>query len=63
MRLIRLPEVEAKIGLKRSTIYALAKEGKFPDRIKIGSNTSVWVEAQIDRWIQDRITAHAESSA
>jgi len=29
-RLMRLPDVEATTGCKKSTIYKLMKEGKFP---------------------------------
>lgn len=54
-RIIRRPEVEARTGLKRSQIYALAKQGCFPKPIKITSRSSGWVETEIEVWVQDRI--------
>lgn len=50
-RLLRLPEVMARVGLKRTEIYQRAKEGRFPQPRSLGSRCSVWVEAEIDEWI------------
>lgn len=52
MRALRLSDVVAKVGLKRSTIYALAKQGRFPSPIKLSSHASAWLEHQIDDWLQ-----------
>ena len=41
--LIRRPLVEAICGLKRATIYALAKKGRFPAPVKLpGGHASGW---------------------
>ncbi len=53
-RLLRLPGVKDKTGLKRSPIYELIKRDKFPAPIKIG-RSSFWVESEIDSWIEQRI--------
>jgi prophage regulatory protein len=50
-RLIRLPEVMARVGLKRSSIYLRMAEGRFPKNRSLGSRCAVWVEAEIDDWI------------
>lgn len=50
-RLIRLPEVIARVGLKRSTIYQRMVEGRFPKGRSLGPRCVVWVEAEIDAWI------------
>lgn len=47
IRLIRLPEVLDKTGIKKSKFYELIAEGNFPKPSKIG-NASVWVESEID---------------
>jgi prophage regulatory protein len=57
VRLIRRPEVEKRVGLKRPTIYALMKQGKFPRQRKLTANCVAWVEAEIDAWIAERIAA------
>lgn len=51
MRLIRLPEVIARVGIKRSTIYQRMAEGRFPKGRSLGPKSTVWVEAEIDAWI------------
>ena len=56
-RLIRLPEVESKTGYRRSTIYRLAQEGKFPTPVALGARASAWIEDEINAWIEGRIEA------
>lgn len=53
--LLRLPKVEATTGYKRSTIYKLIREGKFPAPIYLGDRATAWVESEINDWIQSRI--------
>lgn len=55
MRALRMPDVVAKVGLKRATIYALAKQGLFPSPIKLGSRASAWLENQVDDWLRERV--------
>jgi predicted DNA-binding transcriptional regulator AlpA len=47
-RLIRLPEVIARVGLKRSSIYQRMAEGRFPKGRSLGPRCAVWVESEID---------------
>ena len=51
-RLLRLPEVIARVGLKRSAIYQRMSEGRFPKSRSLGPKCAVWVEAEIDSWIR-----------
>lgn len=51
-RLLRLPEVMARVGLKRSAIYQRMSEGRFPRSRSLGPKCAVWVEAEIDEWIR-----------
>lgn len=51
-RLLRLPEVMARVGLKRSAIYQRMSEGRFPKSRSLGPKCAVWVEAEIDDWIR-----------
>ena len=47
-RLIRLPEVMARVGLRRTAIYQRMREGRFPKSRSLGPRCTVWVEAEID---------------
>lgn len=51
-RLLRLPEVIARVGLKRSAIYQRMNDGRFPRSRSLGPKCTVWVEAEIDEWIR-----------
>lgn len=52
-RLLRLPEVMARVGLRRSAIYKRMSEGRFPRCRALGPKCSVWIEAEIDAWIDE----------
>jgi prophage regulatory protein len=54
-RYIRLPEVCARVGLKRSTVYRLIGLGKFPKHIKLSEHASAWIESEIDDFMIARI--------
>lgn len=49
-KLLKLSDVEAKTGFKKTWIYARVKAGKFPAPIHIGVS-SRWPESLIDEWI------------
>lgn len=51
-RLLRLPEVMERVGLRRSAIYQRMSEGRFPKCRTLGPKCSVWVEAEINAWVQ-----------
>lgn len=51
-RLLRLPDVMERVGLRRSAIYQRMNEGRFPKCRTLGPKCSVWVEAEINAWIQ-----------
>jgi prophage regulatory protein len=44
-------EVIARVGIKRSMIYRLMGEERFPRSRSLGSKCAVWVEEEIDDWI------------
>lgn len=61
MKLIRLPEVEARVGLKRTTIYRLIKDAKFPAPIKQGTG-SFWMDTEIATYLSEVAAARPASS-
>lgn len=52
--LIRRPEVEARTGLSRSTIYEWMKRGEFPQPVKLGARIVAWREADVSAWLERR---------
>lgn len=53
----RLPAVIEKIGLSRSSIYLRMSKGEFPQSISLGDRAIGWLEADIEQWLEDKITA------
>ena len=53
-RILRRPEVEARTGLSRSTIYAWMEAGDFPRPVALGSRLVGWKESEIEVWLRAR---------
>lgn len=53
--LLRLPEVETRVGLRRSAIYDRIARGAFPRPVKLGDRVSAWDSREIDRWVFDML--------
>lgn len=59
-RLCRLPEVEALTGCKKSTIYLMLRQGRFPKPVRLSARMVAWPESAVVAWVRERI---AESDA
>lgn len=59
-RLLRLPDVEALVGLRKSSIYDAMKRGEFPAAVKLSRRAVCWPASSIDAWITARIKAGAQ---
>lgn len=53
-RILRLPEVKARTGLGKTSIYAGMKDNTFPKQVKLGKRASGWYEHEIQAWIEAR---------
>jgi prophage regulatory protein len=56
-RILRRPEIEARYGLKRSTLYDAVRAGSFPRPIQLGARATGWIEAEVEAWLSARIAA------
>ena len=54
-KLLRLRDVIKMTSLTRTTIYNYMSEGKFPKNIHLGPKISVWIEREIQEWINSKI--------
>lgn len=50
-RLIRIREVQHRVGLGRSTIYRWMAQGRFPKPVQLGGHVVAWLEGDIEEWI------------
>jgi len=53
-RLMRLPELQARVGLGKTMIYALIKQNAFPKPVKVG-NVSLWSSSVVSEWIDKQV--------
>ena len=53
-RILRRPEVEARVGHKRSWIYDQMEANRFPRPVEIGMGSVGWFEDEIDEWVNTR---------
>lgn len=53
--LLRLPQVLARVGLGKSSIYAAILAGDFPRPVSIGARAIAWPESSIDEWIESKM--------
>ncbi len=50
--LLRLSDVEAVAGIKKSKIYNLMAEGAFPQPVRLGSRSVRWKSSELNEWIK-----------
>ena len=55
VRILRLPEVISRVGLKRAAIYLYVERGLFPKQINLGPRAVGWIEHEVDAWVTARI--------
>jgi prophage regulatory protein len=56
IRIIRRKELEARLGLARSTIYDLLRsDPSFPRPVKIGARAIGWVSKEVEDWLASRM--------
>jgi prophage regulatory protein len=52
---LRLPNVKARTGLGKSSIYLGVTRGDFPAPISLGARAVAWLEDEIEQWIANRV--------
>jgi prophage regulatory protein len=61
-RLLRLPYVEERTGMKKSTIYALMRAHQFPQPVMVGARSVAWRAAEVDAWCESRPTKQGSAA-
>lgn len=59
-RYLRREEVERLVGLGRSSLYRLMRQGAFPTPIRIGGRAVRWSERELEQWLAARPRATGE---
>jgi prophage regulatory protein len=64
MRIISPAELGPLKGVRFCNPYRLELEaaGKFPKRVKLGARRYGYIEAEIDRWLEERAASRQEAA-
>lgn len=61
MRILRIKQVQDRLGLSRSTIYDRMNakspryDREFPKPLRLGASAIGWLEESVNEWIRNRI--------
>ena len=58
--LLTRQQVEKMLGIRRSTVYKLMRQGKLPEPIQITTGCVRWRKAELEDWINSRPKATGE---
>jgi prophage regulatory protein len=56
-RALRIKQVVQKVGLSEATVWRLAATREFPRPIKLSRGCTVWLESEIDDFLESRAEA------
>ena len=53
-KIIRLPQVQHRTGLSKTSIYEAVKDGRFPRPVSLGARAVGWLDSAVCDWIESR---------
>src|SRR5687767_12330173 len=53
-QVLRIAAVSKRIGLGRSTIWQMAKDGEFPSPLNLSNRAVGWSATEVDEWLKSR---------
>jgi prophage regulatory protein len=53
-RFLRVPDLEAIVGVSERTVRRLEAKGLFPKRVQITQRTIGWRESAVMAWLEER---------
>lgn len=62
INLIRTAKLAELLGVSKSQIYNMIRDGELPPRVQISSRACGWRASDIDEWIEERTEDPAESA-
>ena len=52
--ILKTKDLLLRVGLSRTSIWRLEREGLFPKRIRLSANTVGWLEDEVQDWLASR---------
>ena len=53
-KILRMPAIQEKTGLSRTTIERLVRKGDFPQPVRLAASALGWFEHEVDAWLTER---------
>ena len=54
-QVLRWRQVRDVVGLSRSTLWRMSREGRFPQPVQLSSAASVgWLKSEVEAWVRER---------
>ncbi|RWD14162.1 MAG: AlpA family phage regulatory protein [Mesorhizobium sp.] len=63
MQIIPIKEVCRRVGISRTTVWQLIRDGKFPRLVQLTPKRKGFVDSEIDAWINARIAERDAEAA
>ncbi|MBR8000344.1 AlpA family phage regulatory protein [Burkholderia vietnamiensis] len=64
MKMLSSAQVRAKLGgVSKTCLYDYVKRRGFPGPVKLFETRSVWIESEVDAWLEARIAEHRAATA
>lgn len=63
IRILRLAQVIDMTGLRKTKIYELQAQGRFPMSVRITTHSVGWVEQEVQAWLTGRLAARKPQPA
>ena len=54
-KLINIAQVRQLTGISTASIYRLMASGMFPNQVRLFGREVMWLEEEVNDWIEDRI--------
>ncbi len=54
-RVLRLKDITKRVGISKTAIYQLIKQGDFPQSFSLGGRMVAWLETDIEAFIESRL--------
>ena len=58
MKILKAKEVAERTSFSVPHIHRMAREGKFPQPIKLSESRTGWLEIDVEKWIKNCIRKH-----
>lgn len=60
LNFLRSPEVCARTGLSRATVWRLERLGAFPKHYRVSARAVGWLAHEVDQWARERLAARPD---